>query len=278
MPAPPTPTATPLTYAASGLPAGLSIDPATGLISGTIALSAASGSPYAVTVTVTRRRGGRRQRHLQLDGQQHQPESDLRPGLPDQTDAEGDVISLDAGATDPDGDTADLRRQRPAGRPDHRSRHRPDQRHHRLQRRQRQPLRGDRHRHATTLAVDASDTFSWTVSNTNQDPTFDQDLPDQTNAEGDVISLDAGATDPDGDTADLRRQRPAGRPQHRSRHRPDQRHHRLRRRQRQPLRGDRHRPRRRWPSTTATPSAGRSATPTRIRPSTRTARPDRRRG
>ena len=82
MPAPPTPTATPLTYAASGLPAGLSIDAATGLISGTIAFDAASGSPYAVTVTV----------------------------------------------------------------------------------------RDD-------MAVDDSDTFSWTVSNTNQDPTFDQDCP-----------------------------------------------------------------------------------------------------
>ena len=51
------------------------------------------------------------------------------------------------------------------------------------------------------VVVDASDTFDWTVSNANQDPTFDQDVPDQTNAEGDVITgLDAGATDPDGDT------------------------------------------------------------------------------
>ena len=41
-----------LTYAASGLPAGLSINTATGAISGTISLSAASGSPYAVSVTV----------------------------------------------------------------------------------------------------------------------------------------------------------------------------------------------------------------------------------
>ena len=44
--------------------------------------------------------------------------------------------------------------------------------------------------------VDATDTFSWTVTNTNQDPTFDQDLLDRTDAEGDVISLSAGATDP----------------------------------------------------------------------------------
>jgi hypothetical protein len=40
-----------LTYSASGLPSGLSIDAATGLISGTIALTAASSTPYAVTVT-----------------------------------------------------------------------------------------------------------------------------------------------------------------------------------------------------------------------------------
>jgi plastocyanin len=33
----------------------------------------------------------------------------------------------------------------------------------------------------------------------NQDPTFDQDIPDQSDAEGDEITLDAGATDPDGD-------------------------------------------------------------------------------
>ena len=49
-------------------------------------------------------------------------------------------------------------------------------------------------------AVDATDTFSWTVTNTNQNPTFDQNLGDRTDAEGDLISLDAGATDPDGDT------------------------------------------------------------------------------
>jgi hypothetical protein len=40
-----------LTYAATGLPAGLSIDPATGIISGTA--PAARAEPYAVTVTAT---------------------------------------------------------------------------------------------------------------------------------------------------------------------------------------------------------------------------------
>ena len=50
------------------------------------------------------------------------------------------------------------------------------------------------------LAVDATDTFTWTVTNVNRAPAFDQDLGDQTNAEGDLVSLDAGATDPDGDS------------------------------------------------------------------------------
>ncbi|WP_294949486.1 putative Ig domain-containing protein, partial [Sulfurivirga sp.] len=42
-----------LTYSASGLPAGLSIDPATGVISGTIDRSASQSGPYTVTVTAT---------------------------------------------------------------------------------------------------------------------------------------------------------------------------------------------------------------------------------
>jgi hypothetical protein len=42
-----------LTYEATGLPPGLSIDPASGRISGTIASGAASGSPYPVQVTVS---------------------------------------------------------------------------------------------------------------------------------------------------------------------------------------------------------------------------------
>ena len=96
----------PLTYAATNLPPGLSINTTTGLITGTIAFTAAAGSPYNVTITV----------------------SDNPP------------------------------------------------------------------------TVDASDTFTWTVTNVNREPTFDQDLPSQTNTEGNVVSLDAGATDPDGDT------------------------------------------------------------------------------
>jgi hypothetical protein len=42
-----------LTYAASGLPSGLTENPATGLISGTVAAGAAAGGPYTVTVTAS---------------------------------------------------------------------------------------------------------------------------------------------------------------------------------------------------------------------------------
>ncbi|TDI57172.1 MAG: tandem-95 repeat protein [Acidobacteria bacterium] len=42
-----------LSYGAVGLPGGLSIDPVTGVISGTVDFSASAGSPYTVTATVT---------------------------------------------------------------------------------------------------------------------------------------------------------------------------------------------------------------------------------
>ncbi len=42
-----------LSYAASGLPPGLTIDPGTGLISGVLDFNASGGSPYTATITVT---------------------------------------------------------------------------------------------------------------------------------------------------------------------------------------------------------------------------------
>lgn len=47
------PSATPMTFSATNLPSGLSIDAATGLITGTIAAGAAAGSPYTVTVSAS---------------------------------------------------------------------------------------------------------------------------------------------------------------------------------------------------------------------------------
>jgi len=47
------PTGAPLAYSADGLPDGLSIDPATGVISGTVADTAADGMPWTVTLSAT---------------------------------------------------------------------------------------------------------------------------------------------------------------------------------------------------------------------------------
>ena len=191
----------PLTYAATNLPPGLSINTTTGLITGTISFAAAAGSPYSVSVTV---RDG-----VDVDATDlwtwtvtdvnSNPTFDQNLG--NRTDPEnGPPISLDAGGTDPDGDpltyaatnlppglsintttgliTGTIAFTAAAGSP-----------------------------YNVTITVsdnpptvDASDTFTWTVTNVNREPTFDQDVPSQTNAEGNVVSLDAGATDPDGDT------------------------------------------------------------------------------
>ena len=47
--------------------------------------------------------------------------------------------------------------------------------------------------------LSATDTFVWTVTDTNRVPVFGQDLGDRSDGEGAVVSLWAGATDPDGD-------------------------------------------------------------------------------
>ena len=47
------PDSDPLTYTATGLPAGLSINPTSGLISGTITAGASAFSPYKVKVKAT---------------------------------------------------------------------------------------------------------------------------------------------------------------------------------------------------------------------------------
>ncbi len=185
----------PLTYEATGLPAGLAIDAGTGLISGTLDYAAAAGSPYAVTITV---RDG-----LSVDDSDtfswSVTNTNRAPAfttdITDQNAAEGDAVSLDADATDPDGDPLIYSATGlPAGLSI-------------------DPFSGiisgtldfgSAGIHNVTVSVtdgtlSDDDSFTLTVSATNQEPTFDQDLGDRTDAEGDLVSLSAGATDPDGD-------------------------------------------------------------------------------
>ena len=188
-----------LIYAATNLPAGLSINTGTGLISGTIASSAAASSPYSVSVTV---RDGATVDATDtftwtVTNVNGNPTFDQN--VPNQTNAEGALVNLDAGATDPDADALTYAATGlPAGLSIDTS----------------TGLisgtiafnaaAGSPYSVSVTVSdnpptVDATDTFTWTVTNVNREPTFDQNVPDQTNAEGALISLDAGATDLDGD-------------------------------------------------------------------------------
>jgi hypothetical protein len=97
-----------ITYSAANLPPGVSIDMNTGLISGTVATGASTGSPYTVTITVS-----------DIDDCSVIETSSitfdwtLNPCTPDndpvvtnpgnQTNAEGDVVSLQVVADDGDG-------------------------------------------------------------------------------------------------------------------------------------------------------------------------------
>ena len=88
-----------LTYSATGLPPGVTIDPGTGLISGTLSATASLGGPYAVTVTAGDAGGNSASQgftwavtpHLLL----------ATPGT--QTNAPGDVVSLPVMAMDVSG-------------------------------------------------------------------------------------------------------------------------------------------------------------------------------
>jgi hypothetical protein len=91
-----------LTYSASGLPAGLNIDPSTGLISGTLATASASATPYQVTASVT-------------DGTNSATQSFqwtvnfislTNPG--DQFSYDGDEVSLSVAASDASGQALTL--------------------------------------------------------------------------------------------------------------------------------------------------------------------------
>lgn len=78
-----------LTWSASGLPAGLTIDPSTGVVSGTVAVGAAQSAPYAVTLTVS---DGSTGSSTTFDWVVT-PRLDLT-GVLDQSNFEGDTVAL----------------------------------------------------------------------------------------------------------------------------------------------------------------------------------------
>lgn len=94
-----------LAYSATGLPAGVSIDPFTGLIGGIVAFTASSASPHAVNVTVADGNGGTTTDTFAwtITDTNRAPRCDPVPVL---TVDEGSLLSFTVTATDPDpGDT-----------------------------------------------------------------------------------------------------------------------------------------------------------------------------
>ena len=88
------------------MPPGLSIDPASGVVSGAIAYDACPASPYGVTVTATDDGAPALSAgvsFLWAVADTNRPPQVLRPG--DIWAAEGDPVSLAPVASDPDGDT-----------------------------------------------------------------------------------------------------------------------------------------------------------------------------
>ena len=93
-----------LTWSAAGLPPGLAINPATGLISGTITYDASSGSPYVVVLRVEDPDG-----LIDSDAFTWSVADTNRAPIfaepaADQSSAEGQAVSLPMPAGDPDGD------------------------------------------------------------------------------------------------------------------------------------------------------------------------------
>ena len=183
-----------LSFSAPGLPAGLSLDASTGNITGTMSFEAAVGSPYSVTASVSDGVLNASTSFTWTVSDTNRPPVIAPPG--DQSSAEGAAITLALVASDPDGDTLTYSATElppglsldaatgaikgtvsvgAAGSP-----------------------------HSVTASVsdgvlNASTTFTWMVSETNQPPVISSP-GDQSAAEGAAITLALVASDPDGHT------------------------------------------------------------------------------
>jgi hypothetical protein len=190
-----------LTYIASGLPADLTIDANSGLISGDIAMSAYLSSPYDVTVTVEDDSVPALSSSVDFTwtvSPGNFPPELVNPGH--QASAEGEPVSLQVEATDPD--TGDTLSYEASGLPDNLA------------------IGSATGLISGTISYDASAsspytvtlsvtddglppltdivTFTWTVTNTNRLPEV-VNPGDQFNLPGESVSLQIEASDPDGD-------------------------------------------------------------------------------
>jgi hypothetical protein len=98
------PEADAMTYSATGLPPGLSIDQGTGLITGTVSAGASASSPYSVTVTANdgHSNGSASFSWTVPSGPVNQSPSVTNPG--NQQSIEGNQVNLQISATDPEVD------------------------------------------------------------------------------------------------------------------------------------------------------------------------------
>ena len=179
-----------LTFLASGLPGGLTINAGTGQIAGSLPFS--SAGVYNVTVTVSDGTDTDNAALTWTVVNVNRPPVITNPGS--QTNSEGDSVSLAVIASDPDGDALSFSATGlPAGLTISASTG---------------EIAGNLsfdsagvHNVSVTVS-DGTDTdnatFNWTVNNVNRPPVI-TDPVDQTNTVGDSVSLTVAATDPDGD-------------------------------------------------------------------------------
>jgi hypothetical protein len=189
-----------LTYSASNLPSGLSIDSGSGEIQGSIDYQAAASSPYSVTVTVTDDGNPPLSSQEQFSwtvANTNRPPEVIDPG--DQSSAEGEGISLPIQASDPDGDGLSFSA---AGLPAELDI---------------DPMSGIisgtlsytasiSSPHAITITVSddyspsasSGITFTWSITDTNRSPIV-VNPGNQENIEADSIDLQIQADDPEGD-------------------------------------------------------------------------------
>src|SRR6202521_4539849 len=179
-----------LTYSATGLPGGLSVNTTTGVISGT--LSYTSAGPHTVTATVSDGTLSSSQTFAWTVTNVDRPP--VLSAVADRTDLENATVSLPLVATDPDGDALTYSA---TGLPSGLSVN---------------PSTGlisgmlsytSSGPHTVTATVSdgtlaSSQTFAWTVTNVDRPPVLSA-VADRTDLENATVSLPLVATDPDGD-------------------------------------------------------------------------------